>query len=305
MRVLVVGPGVIGTVVASRLARSGHDVTVFGRGTRLRAVERHGLRLFNGPARVPERTRVATTDRLDGPTPELVVVAVRAHQWVDLMPRVGALGAPRVLTLVNHGASLDAWVAALGPALIPGFPGISGAFDDDVVTYALAPRVFQPTTIGEPIGPASPRIHLLCETLEAAGLPSRAEDQMEAWLRCHAGWMAPLMAATLACDRDPNVLLHDRALRRHVVGAVRESLGALSAAGVPLVPRALASWRYIPEALLSAALALAAKRPELAGRIRDPGSVRGEAELVIGQLYDVFMAQDQPTPSWNALRARL
>jgi len=304
MRVLVVGPGVIGTVIAARLARSGHEVTVFGRGERLRRIASRGLRLWNGPARQTEHARVDVSDRLEGHDPSLCVVAVRAHQWAELMPRVAALSADRVLTLVNHGGTLGAWHAVLGTKLVAGFPGLSGVFDGEVVTYALAPRAIQPTTIGEVEGSPTPRVHRLRDTLEAAGIPTRTEPQMEAWLRCHAGWMAPIMAATLACHGEPEVLLRDRQLRALVVGSIRESFAALEAAGVPLTPRGLETWRHIPVRLLTSALALAARRPELAGRIRDAGSVRGEAEFVMAQLFRLFAEMGRATPHWNALRRR-
>jgi 2-dehydropantoate 2-reductase len=43
MRIVVVGPGVVGSIYGGLLARSGHDVTLVARGQRLADLRTHGL----------------------------------------------------------------------------------------------------------------------------------------------------------------------------------------------------------------------------------------------------------------------
>src|ERR1700685_2385339 len=43
MKLVVVGPGVIGSIYAGRLAQSGHEVTLLARGQRLADLRAHGL----------------------------------------------------------------------------------------------------------------------------------------------------------------------------------------------------------------------------------------------------------------------
>ena len=81
MKIVVVGPGVIGSIYGGLLARSGHDVTLIARGQRLADLRAHGLVLEDADSghrteiSLPVLAELSPDDHYD-----LVLVTVRSEQ---------------------------------------------------------------------------------------------------------------------------------------------------------------------------------------------------------------------------------
>ena len=101
MRIAVLGPGGVGGLIATLLARAGQDVTCLARPETAAHIAEHGLRLTSD--RYGELTaRPRAAERLDGPV-DAVVVATKATHLDDALQRVPAdvLGTAVVLPLLN------------------------------------------------------------------------------------------------------------------------------------------------------------------------------------------------------------
>ncbi|MCV2490579.1 2-dehydropantoate 2-reductase [Geodermatophilus sp. YIM 151500] len=101
LRVVVLGPGGVGGLVATLLARAGHDVTCLARPDTAAHLDEHGLRLVSD--RYGELTaRVRGAERLDGPV-DACVVATKATALDGALERVrpAALGAAVLVPLLN------------------------------------------------------------------------------------------------------------------------------------------------------------------------------------------------------------
>jgi len=98
MDVCVVGAGAIGGLIAARLADAGENVSVVARGKHLEAIRERGLILKEGRgeivARVPATDRIAEVAR-----PDLVVLAVKAHQLPTIAAEVASILAPASMVL--------------------------------------------------------------------------------------------------------------------------------------------------------------------------------------------------------------
>ena len=87
MKICVYGAGAVGGLIAGRLARSGHEVSVVARGAHLEAIRARGLRVRDGPSGVvePQAVRAEADPALLGPQ-DYVIVAVKAQN----LPEVAA-----------------------------------------------------------------------------------------------------------------------------------------------------------------------------------------------------------------------
>lgn len=238
MRILFFGAGALGTLYAARIGRAGHDVTVLARGARLETLRRDGLVVRRGVRGAWQVFRPDVKETLASERArDLIVVLVRRAQVDEVLARIASESSADVLVMVNDARGYAGWRALLGERLVVGFAGALGAFDDaSRLTYDIAPRLLQPTVIGEPDGRRSERVERIAAVLREAGFPTQIRVDMEAWQRAHAAWITPFMLASALASR-PGVALG--ALATRWARAMRESLGAVAALGEPLAPAGL------------------------------------------------------------------
>src|SRR5690606_12394826 len=103
MKVVIMGPGAIGSTFAWQLSRAGHDVTVVARGARL-AWLKETQAIVRGDG---ERAEVSVARAMDTGTEwDLVLVTVHAPQVPALLPTLQASAARRVMFMFNTFDSL-------------------------------------------------------------------------------------------------------------------------------------------------------------------------------------------------------
>ena len=98
MNITVVGAGAIGGLMAAKLAAAGEAVSVVARGEHLKAIRERGLVLKEGGEEIV--ARVDATDRIaDAGRPDLVVLAVKAHQLAPIAADVASSLSPATMVL--------------------------------------------------------------------------------------------------------------------------------------------------------------------------------------------------------------
>ena len=98
MNITVVGAGAIGGLMAAKLAAAGEAVSVVARGEHLKAIRERGLVLKEGGEEIV--ARVDATDRIaDAGRPDLVVLAVKAHQLAPIAADVASILSPATMVL--------------------------------------------------------------------------------------------------------------------------------------------------------------------------------------------------------------
>lgn len=305
MRVLVFGPGVIGSLIAGRLAGAGHDVDVLGRGARLADIRARGVRLRHMRSGDELTARVGAVDALDPDAAyDWILVTLRADQVPAALPVVGSNRAtPAVMIMSNRAAGYDAWSDAVGAErLVAGFPGAGGYIEDGVVHYSIAPKLVQPTTIGELDGRRSERIDALAAALRGAGLPVAVHGDMDAWQRYHVAWIGVFMLAGLVADGDPDAIVADKALRVKLVRAVREGFAVLDRLGFALTPRSLRMWTALPIGWVAYILGRIANRPDMRTTLEKQGGAQlGEARVVNAEIKALSARAGIRTPNLDAL----
>jgi 2-dehydropantoate 2-reductase len=105
MKVLVVRAGAIGGFLAVKLSLGGALVSVRDQGAHLEAIRRHGLRLrMNDGSELTAKNLNIIDDLRDAEEPDVIILAVKAHQIADVAPGLSGILAPHVVVLtVQNG----------------------------------------------------------------------------------------------------------------------------------------------------------------------------------------------------------
>lgn len=302
MQIAVVGAGAIGTFFAYLFAREGHDVTLVARGARLAALS-SGRVLVRSRGRRDEAA-VSASDTLDPDRPwDLVLVAVRRQQADEaLVATVSATKARRVMFMFNTARELAPLREAVGrERFLWGFPAVVARLEEDVLVYSVvsgALRFAQITTLGGMPGEVPPGLAEVEALFHATRLPIAVSADMPAWLKTHAAFMMPLMAAGL--------LRGERRLAwrdaRLVAAAMSEAFALVRATGARITPRAMVLLGRVPARLLAAVLYVAFRFGKLHEALRSPHA-RGELGALLDDLR--ALAPAGAPPPLGALRERL
>ncbi|PSK81204.1 2-dehydropantoate 2-reductase [Murinocardiopsis flavida] len=251
MKLLVYGAGVLGSQFAVRLHEAGHDVALLARGKRLAALRRHGVQLAETGSPTVKRVPVPVVEHPDGGY-DLTAVFVRAHQVDAVLESLAGLDGD-VLFLPNWAGGPEPLGAVIDhDRVLLGFGTGGGTMDGDVVRYRAANivtrRVAMP--IGEPDGRTTPRLERIVRTFRDTGINAKAEPKIDARLKTHAAFAAPLGQAAYTAG-GPVALADDPDAVRGMLRVIRQNLAAMP---TPPTPRGFAALQTLPEGLLVATL---------------------------------------------------
>ncbi len=306
MHITILGAGAIGTLLAYRFGRDGHEVTLVARGARLEALSRAKGLIHVGPlsrSSVPSpdasTVTVSVADSLD-PTrrPDLLVVTVRRQHADAILSEVAASGALRVMFMFNIADDLSRFRDAVGrERFYWGFPAAVARLDGEVLRFSVVPsilRSLQITTLGGLADHAPSDLELLLRLFRDAGIPCASCSDMESWLKTHAAFMAPLMSAGVLAARPEGL---NWAAASLVANVMRSGFRAVAKSGARIVPSNMALLRHVPTAVKTFALwslfRVRRVRDSLAG-----DHARGEAEAM---LQDLEALSEPATPLFGRL----
>ncbi|PYT18690.1 MAG: oxidoreductase [Acidobacteria bacterium] len=224
MKFLIAGAGAIGGYIGAKMARAGEDVTLFGRGPHLKAMQERGVRVISPDGDFEVRPKVIANLEEAGPV-DVIFLGVKAHGLTHLAPRVKPL-LGECTTVVSTQNGLPWWYFSdfCLERVDPG--GVIAASIDprrvvaSIVYFSadiIEPGVIRHTegnriSLGEPDGSRSDRCRAIAEALIKAGLrcPVTSRIRQEIWVKI-LGNVAfnPISALTRATlvqmARDPEV----------------------------------------------------------------------------------------------------
>jgi len=252
MKIAVVGAGAIGGYLGARLSLAGEQVTFIARNRNLEAIRSDGFRQILEDGSEQHAARVQAVQRMAEAGPQdVVLLTVKAHQVVDLLPELRDLFGPQtaVVTMINgipwwyfhklagphEGRGLDSVdpggriAAHIEPERIIGSVVYPAA---ELVRPGVV-RVIEGNrfTIGEPDGSRSERIEALSKAMMAAGFkaPVAKDIRSEIWVKLWGNLsFNPISALTHATLEDICRFPPTRALAASMMGEaqrVAEALG--------------------------------------------------------------------------------
>ena len=207
MKICVIGGGgAIGGYLAARLARAGNQVTVVARGKTLEAIQKNGITLFMEDEPRPIVARVTAVEKIrDAGTPDVVILAVKAHQIEPIVDDLASIVGPETVVIPMQNG-IPWWY----------FQNLPGPFEDLPVetvdaggqimkkinprnvigcvvypaTYAESPGVIRHVEgnrfpLGELDGSQSERIQKISQVMADAGFksPILEDIRSEIWLK--------------------------------------------------------------------------------------------------------------------------
>jgi len=225
VRVCIVGAGAIGGLLGVRLALSGEHVSVLARTSTLDAIRSDGMKLIEPDGSVLVATDVAASDDFASLGPQdLVILALKAHQIVEIAPQLAALydestvvlplqnGVPwwffqkfpgpfegRRLQTLDPDGTLERHIP---PERIVGSIAYPAAERDAPGVFRLIEGDRFP--VGELDGERSPRVTAIARVLTDAGFKSRVLTDIrshlwvKAWGNMAMNPISALTGATLA-----------------------------------------------------------------------------------------------------------
>jgi 2-dehydropantoate 2-reductase len=115
LRILVIGAGAIGGLLAARLCARGHEVAVVARGAHLAALRAQGLTLDSADGRTHTRPAAFAT-AAEAPQAEVVFVTLKAHQLPGMADDIArACRGARMLVPVQNGVPWWYFLGKPGP----------------------------------------------------------------------------------------------------------------------------------------------------------------------------------------------
>lgn len=230
MRVVVLGGGGLGMVLAGFLARAGAEVTLLVRPARLADYPDHAVRV-TGRTEFTAPVRIAADSAALGAC-DYLIVCVKARDTEAALRPLAGLSVETVLSVQNGVAKDEALARVFGRARVLGATSAVGGERQrpGVSKYTLAGA----TLLGELDGGPSPRAERLAAMLGAGGLTAACVPDIgrRTWYKL-AGFLrtAPVSALTRL---DIATLTRDAALRRLCAGIALEAAHVAAAEGQPL-----------------------------------------------------------------------
>lgn len=314
MRLCVVGAGAIGGFLGARLALAGHEVSFIARGRNLETINAQGFRLIEEDGS-EQHTRAARAlpDANGLPPQDAVLLTVKAHQVIDLLPTLQALVGPQTMlvTMVNgvpwwYFQRLPGpWEGRVVESVDPGGV-LAAAFPAErligSVVYPAAElqapgvvRVIegQRFSLGELDGSRSERIEALSQALMSAGFkaPVSRDIRSELWVKLWGNLsFNPISALTHATLEDICRFPPTRALAERMMTeaqAVAEALGV--------------RFRITLAQRLAGAEAVGAHKTSMLQDVEHGRAL--ELDALVGAVVELGRIAGRPTPTIEAVHA--
>ena len=258
VKILVIGAGVNGSIVAAKLHNAGVHVTVLARGQRYAALRDQGI-IIEDPlkhqrtqAKVPVIDALAPDDVYD-----YVLVVVRRNQVADLLPVLASNRSPNVVFMHNNPSGPAEYAAIGKERVLLGFVFGAGRREGKVIHGMAATGGWMrmaATPFGEVDGAVTPRVSRLVEILKQAGFNAQVSRHMPDWQASHAILRPSLALPIRRYKLDVRALAEAEASLRLMVDSMPEALDVLHAAGYRLVPGTTGVVRWVPRGLTRALL---------------------------------------------------
>ena len=314
MKIAVVGAGAIGGYLGAKLALAGEEVTFIARNRNLAAINAGGFRLINEDGTEQHASTVRAVQRMAEAGPQdVVLLTVKAHQVVDLLPELRDLFGPQtaVVSMIN-GVPWWYFHKLAGPyegrQLESVDPGgrIAQAIEPERVIGSVvypaaelvAPGVVKVIegnrfTLGEPDGTRSERIDALSQALMKAGFkaPVSKDIRGEIWVKLWGNLsFNPISALTHATLEDICRFPPTRVL---VAAMMSEAQAVGEALGV--------QFKISLDKRIAGAEAVGAHKTSM---LQDVEAGRAlELEALVGAVIELGQITGVPTPTIRAIHA--
>jgi len=253
MRFLIYGAGVIGSIFAGKLFKSGNEVTILARNKRVEDISDNGLLLKDIKTNTIEGYPVKVIDNLKpDDVYDYILVTMQFTQVDKILTILAQNKSKNIVFFVNTPCGYEKWKKTLGKKLMIGFPACGGEISDGITSYYISmgiTRAFQTTTFGETNGLDSERLRRIIKIFSQSGIPSTVSKNIDNWQKCHIAIVTPIANAIYKNKGDIKSLAKNRSDIRLMIDATIQGLNSLKELGYKIEPTKL-NFYYLPKSVL-------------------------------------------------------
>ncbi len=240
MKILVYGAGVLGSTLAHVLVRGGNDVTMLARGSRLADLREKGLVIRHYVQMKTTTDRPALVDRLD-PMDEydLCFVVVQRQQLDGILPEIAASTGCRDFVLVGNNPTANETVefiqqhSTVAKRVAFGFQASGGRRQAGrVVSIHMGTGTM---TLGS-LPPDEDLYKKIRGAFNGTKYNIVISEDMDAWLKCHAAFIVPIVFACFYADGDLRKIAWDKKFLNRLLDSIGEAYAMVKTAGYPIMP---------------------------------------------------------------------
>jgi 2-dehydropantoate 2-reductase len=205
MKIVVMGAGALGTVIAAYLARGGNDVALIARGERARMLAENGVSITGHETFTTEMDIVVDPATIT--SADVFVLGVKTYDTEAALDAVAHMSVGAAFSIQNGVIKNEQLVDAFGKdAVLGAICMFGGAIDPDGAANYMMPA---PTVIGEWPDGSSDRVDGIVDKFTAAGLEAAASDHIatEEWSK-FVGWLG-LSGMAVLTRRETHKFLSD------------------------------------------------------------------------------------------------
>jgi 2-dehydropantoate 2-reductase len=314
LKIAVVGAGAIGGYLGAKLSLAGEEVTVVARNRNLEAISARGLKLIleDGTEQHAPAVKAVQVPSDAGPQ-DVVLLAVKAHQVIDLLPAMRGLFGPNtmVVTLINgvpwwyfHKLA-GPWEGRVLESVDPGGRIAAQIEPERIIGSVVYPasELVEPGvvkviegnrfTLGELDGTRTERIDALSKVMIAAGFKApvskdiRGEIWVKLWGNLSFNPISALTHATLEsiCRHPPTRAL--AAAMMTEAQAVGEALGV--------------EFKVSLDKRIAGAEAVGAHKTSMLQDVEHGRAI--ELQALVGSVLELGRITGKPTPTIEAVHA--
>ncbi len=305
-KILIYGAGVIGSIFAGMMAKSGYNVTILARGKRYDELHQNGLVLKNCLSGEQIKRKVKLINILNqDDIYDYIMVIVQNTQIDSILPVLSNNKSPNIVFVVNNPSGYQKWIDAVGyERIMIGFPSAGGERKVGMVNYYIGrgtARIFQSTTFGELSGEKTKRLLKLVRIFKDAGFAPSICRNMDAWQKTHVAVILPIGKALNRFDSNNYKLARSSGTIKQMLLATRECFGVLKEMNLKVTPSKLNVY-YLPLFILVPAfmLIMNTKIAETAYSKHNLVA-KSEMEALEEQFRDLIKASGVKTPKFNSL----
>lgn len=228
MKTLIIGAGPLGSLYSYLLHKAGNDVTILARNEQYKFLKDNGIVLINEFTHEKIIEHVNVVDLLSKEDSyDLVAVLMRKNSIKNLLPILGKnQKIQNFIVMGNNASGFDEYLNFLPKEKVMfGFPGGGGTLKNHIAHYIDSEKPNGkrlPITIGEIDGTIKHRTTQVQHLFESSGVPVNIVNNIDGWLKYHAGYVVPLAGALLKAG-DNYKLAEDKSTIKTYIRAVKEA----------------------------------------------------------------------------------
>lgn len=251
MKIVILGAGALGTVLAAHLAKAGEEVILIARGQRAAFLQEHGATItglvdFTVPvtiARDPHQVRTA----------DVLIVTVKTYDMETALAAIKDLQVGSVASIQNGVLKNEQLAAVFGWDKVL---GAMAAFSAEVLpTGTVRFTVNQGFYVGELPGGLSTRVQTLATRLERAGIVAQATPSIQSFEWSKYVAFVCLMAPAVLTRLTTSTILPNPLTAAVMAAIVHEMTRIAEALGIPFEDTLLFPTRTLSELSLDHAVA--------------------------------------------------